>query len=147
MDNHRWLLYAALGALAAASIAPLGKKGVEHLDPSVVTAVRSVVQALVVILVVTVLGLWRDLRNFDAKAIGYATLTGIAGAASWIFMFKALASPGGDASRVMPIDKMSMPIAVILAVIFLGDRPSAMNWAGIALMTAGAVMAAWPRGQ
>jgi transporter family protein len=61
-------------------------------------------------------------------------------------MFKALASPGGTVSRVMPVDKTSMLIGVLLAVIFLRERPGAMNWAGIALMTVGAVMAGWKSG-
>jgi len=145
MDNYRWLVYAALGAVSAAAIAPLGKRGVERLDPNVVTAVRSVVQALAVIVLVTIISGWGSLKEFDAKAFGFAALTGIAGAASWVFMFMALAAPGGDASRVMPIDKLSMPLAVVLAVAFLGERPSGVNWAGIGLMSVGAVMAAWPR--
>ncbi len=145
MEDYRWLLYAALGAIAAASIAPLGKKGVESLDSNVVTAIRSIVQALAVIAVVSAMGLWGNLKQFNAKAYGYAAVTGLAGAASWLFMFKALASAGGDASRVMPIDKMSMPLAVILAVMFLKERPTLTNWGGIALMAAGAVLAAWPR--
>jgi transporter family protein len=145
MEHYRWIVYAALGAVAAASIAPLGKKGVEHLDPTVVTGVRSVAQALAVVLLVTLLGGWGALRQFDARAVGYAALTGLAGAASWVFMFLALGSPGGDASRVMPVDKMSMPLGVILAVAFLGERPTGTNWAGIALMSVGAVLAAWPR--
>jgi transporter family protein len=57
-------------------------------------------------------------------------------------MFRALASPGGDVSRVSPIDKLSMPLSILLAVLFLHERPSAVNWAGIALMVVGAYLVA-----
>ena len=146
MSEYRWLIYAALGALAAGAIAPLGKRGVEGLNSHVVTAVRSVFQAVVVLGVVTWMGLWGELRKFDTKAYGFSALAGVAGALSWVFMFKALASPGGTVGQVMPIDKMSMVVAVVLAVIFLRERPGVVNWVGVGLMTVGAVMAGWKNG-
>lgn len=142
MGQYQWFVYAALGAVAAAAIAPLGKAGVKDLDSNVVTAVRSVFQALVVVLVVTALGLWGNLKQFNGKAFGYAAVTGLAGGISWLCMFKALASPGGDVSKVGPIDKLSMPLSILLAVVFLSERPSAINWAGIAMMAVGAYLVA-----
>ncbi len=142
MEKYHWLFYALAGALAAALIAPLAKKGTNGLDPSVVTAVRSIVQALVVIGVVTALGLWGNLRQFTSRAFGMAVLAGIAGAISWLCMFKALASEGGDVARVGPIDKLSMPISVVIAVILLNERPSTVNWIGVAVMAAGAYLVA-----
>jgi transporter family protein len=142
MGQHQWLIYALLGAVAAAVIAPLGKRGTEGLDSSVVTGVRSVAQALIVLLAVTLMGKWHHLRQFDARAFGFAALAGLAGGASWLCMFKALATPGGDVSRVAPIDKLSMPLSVVLAVILLGERPTAINWGGVALMALGAYLVA-----
>jgi transporter family protein len=142
MGQYQWFIYALLGAAAAAAISPLGKAGVKDLDSNVVTAVRSVFQALVVVIVVTVLGLWGNLKHFNGKAIGYAALTGLAGGASWLCMFKALASPGGDVSKVGPIDKLSMPLSILLAVLFLSERPSGINWTGIGLMVVGAYLVA-----
>ena len=72
-------------------------------------------------------------------------LSGLAGTISWLFGFKALASPGGDVSRVMPIDKLSVPLAAILAFAFLRERPSAWNWIGIVLIAFGAYLSALPR--
>lgn len=142
MAQHQWLIYAALGAIAAAVIAPLGKKGTEGLDSNVVTAVRSVFQALVVVLVVTAMGLWGNLRHFQPRSFGFAALAGLAGGLSWLFMFKALASPGGAVSRVAPIDKLSMPLSILLAVLVLNERPTAVNWTGIAMMAVGAYLVA-----
>lgn len=142
MAQYQWLIYALLGALAAAVIAPLGKMGTEKLDSNVVTAVRSVFQALVVLIVVTAMGLWGNLKHFQPRSFAYAALTGLAGGLSWLFMFKALASKGGDVMRVAPIDKLSMPLSVILAFLILSERPTAINWAGIALMACGAYMVA-----
>src|SRR4051812_37650539 len=113
MAQYQWLIYAVLGALAAAVIAPLGKKGTEGLDSNVVTAVRSVAQAIVVLSVVTVMGLWGNLRAFQPRSFAFAGLAGLAGGLSWLCMFKALASPGGDVSRVGPIDKLSMPLSIV----------------------------------
>jgi bacterial/archaeal transporter family protein len=144
MGNYQWLVYAVLGAVAAAVIAPLGKKGIEGLDSNVVTAVRSVVQALVVLSVVTVMGLWGNLKQFNARAYGFAGLAGLAGGLSWLFMFRAIAVAGDRAvSRVAPIDKLSMPLSVVLAVIFLHERPGAVNWVGVGLMAVGAYLVAY----
>ena len=142
MAQYQWLIYALLGAVAAAIIAPLGKKGTEGLDSNVVTAVRSVFQALVVVIVVTVMGLWSNLKHFQPRSFGFAAIAGLAGGLSWLFMFKALASPGGEVSKVAPIDKLSMPLSIVLAVLILQERPSGLNWAGIALMAVGAYMVA-----
>jgi transporter family protein len=56
-------------------------------------------------------------------------------------MFKALATPGGDATKVAPIDKLSMPIAVILAFFFLKEKTHNLYWLGVAMMVAGAILA------
>jgi transporter family protein len=142
MDQYRWLVYALLGAVAAAIIAPLGKVGVKDLDSNVVTAVRSVFQALVVVIVVTALGLWGNLKQFQAKSFAMAALAGLAGGISWLCMFKALASPGGDVSKVGPIDKLSMPLSILLAILYLGEYPRPVNWVGIGMMVVGAYLVA-----
>lgn len=144
MEQYKWFIYAALGAVAAAAIAPLGKKGTEGLDSNVVTAVRSLFQAFFVCAVVSFLGLWSNLKQFQPKSFGVAALAGLAGGISWLCMFKALDLAGktNAVSKVAPIDKLSMPLSVILAVIFLHERPSAINWTGVGLMAVGAYLVA-----
>jgi transporter family protein len=87
-------------------------------------------------------GVWSKVNSLGGKAIGMIVLSGLAGALSWLFYFRAIQV--ATVAQVAPIDKLSMPIAVILAVMFLGDRPSTMNWIGIALIAGGAVLAALP---
>jgi transporter family protein len=65
-------------------------------------------------------------------------LAGAAGAASWLFYFTALRL--AEVSRVAPVDKLSTPLAVLLAVLFLGERPMLWNWLGIVLMVGGAYL-------
>jgi len=69
-------------------------------------------------------------------------LSGAAGAASWLFYFRAVQL--GDVSKVAPIDKLSMPIAIILAALLLGERPTLVNWLGVGLIVVGAYFAALP---
>ena len=65
--------------------------------------------------------------------------SGIAGGLSWIFAFRAIRL--ADVSKVAPIDKLSLPIGILLAVAILGERPTALNWLGIALVVTGAYLA------
>lgn len=136
-----WILYALAGAVAAALISVLGKKGMEGVDSNVATAVRSVVQAAFVVAAVTFLGQWHNLRTVHSKAFTLILLTGICGGLSWLFMFKALSM--APVSKVGPIDKLSMPLGIVLAVLLLGERPTWINWTGIVLMAGGAYLAAW----
>lgn len=143
MDQYRWLVYAALSALCASAVGVFGKLGVTKVDSTVATAVRSVVMTLFLVGVVSAMGLWSRVREIgSAKPWAMIVLSGVAGAASWLFYFKALASPGGELSKVAPIDKMSMPLGIVLAVMILGERPTGTNWAGIGLIVVGAYLAA-----
>ncbi len=69
-------------------------------------------------------------------------LSGVAGAVSWLFYFKALQA--GTVAQVAPVDKLSTPLAVVLAVLLLGERPTRVNWLGVALIAVGAYLAAQP---
>lgn len=135
-------MYALLGAVAASLISVLGKKGMEGVDSNTATGVRSVVQALFVLVAITFLRQWPGLRTIHTKAMGLIFLTGICGGLSWLFMFKALSM--APVSKVGPIDKLSMPMGIVLAVLLLGERPSWINWIGIALISTGAYFAALP---
>ena len=145
MADTRWLHFALLAAACAASINIFGKIGMREVDADVATAVRSVVQAAFVVGFVAVLGSWSKLNQFAGRplAVSMVVCSGVAGGLSWIFAFRALRL--AEASQVGPIDKLSMPLGVVLAVILLGERPTLVNWAGIAFIGLGAFLAARPR--
>jgi transporter family protein len=144
MDQyHRGLLYAVLAAVSAALVGIFGKVGMEGIDSNLATAVRSLVMTLFLIGVVALLGLWTKIPTLHGKAMGMIVLSGVAGATSWLFGFRAIQLIG--VSKVAPIDKLSVPLAVVLAVLLLGERPSLINWLGIAAITGGAYLAALPR--
>jgi len=143
MQDYRWLQYAILSALCAAAINIFGKIGMNGIDPDLSTALRSVIQAAFVVAFVTVLGTWSKLQSLAGrpKALAMIMLSGVAGGLSWIFIFRALKL--AHVSQVAPIDKLSMPLGILLAVIILGDRPSFINWIGILMIAGGAYLATW----
>ncbi|CAI8863110.1 EamA family transporter [Kosakonia quasisacchari] len=137
-----WLIYALLSALTAALVAIFGKIGLQHLDANTATAIRAVVMALFLVGVVVIQGKLSLISTVfaDKKALLFVVLSGVAGALSWLFYFMAIKT--GNVSRVAPIDKLSVVFAVILAVVLFGEKISLLSAAGVALITAGALMVA-----
>jgi transporter family protein len=137
--TQSWFLYAVAAALCAALINVLAKLGMKGVDKDLATAVRSVVQALFVVGFASVVGVMKNLGQLHSKAIASIVLTGVCGGLSWIFVFRAIQL--ADVSKVAPIDKLSMPLGILLAVFFLHERPSTINWVGIILIAGGAYLA------
>ncbi|MFE4109194.1 EamA family transporter [Kosakonia sp. YIM B13611] len=137
-----WLIYALLSALTAALVTIFGKIGLQHLDANTATAIRAVVMALFLVGVVVIQGKLSLISTVfaDKKALLFVVLSGVAGALSWLFYFMAIKT--GNVSRVAPIDKLSVVFAVILAVVLFGEKISLLSAAGVALITAGALMVA-----
>lgn len=140
MTEYLWLIYALLSAVMAALVSVFGKIGLQGLDADTATVIRAVIMALFLILVMTVQ------RNFghiseilgSRRAITFIILSGIAGAMSWLFYFAALKY--GKVSQVAPVDKLSVVIASIAAVIFLGETISVLSATGIGLITVGIIL-------
>jgi transporter family protein len=138
----QWLTFALLSAAFAALVSIFGKVGMKEIDSNLATSIRSVVMTAFLLGLCTVTGLWSKLETLHGKALTMIALSGVAGAVSWLFYFKAIQV--GTVSQVAPIDKLSMPLAVLLAVLILGDSPSRVNWVGILLIAAGAYLASKP---
>ncbi len=139
-----WLIYALLGAVAAALTNIFVKIGTQGIDSDAATVIRSGVATLYLVGFTTYLGKWHHVKEFSGKAIGWIVLAGIAGATSWLFQFRALSqNVEGVVAKVSAIDKLSVPIAVVLAVVVLRERLAAMNWLGVALIVAGAYLVAY----
>lgn len=137
-----WLIYAILSAVSAALVAIFGKVGLRGIDANSATALRSVIMALFLLIVVAVQGKFSHLGEIvtHRKALAFIAMSGIAGALSWLFYFLALNY--GKVAQVGPIDKLSVVIAVLLAYLFLGEKIALLNGVGVALIAAGAILAA-----
>lgn len=132
-----WIGWALLSAAFAAATALLAKVGVAHVDSNLATAVRTSVVVVFAWLVVLALGKHGEIRELDRRAVLFLVLSGLATGLSWLCYFRALQL--GPASRVAPLDKMSVPLVMLFAWMLLGEK---LTWGAIAgglLITAGAV--------
>ena len=135
-----WQFWAVLSAIFAALTAIFAKIGVSGRPSEYVTLLRTCVVLAVVALIVAGTGQWQNPANVSWGTLVAIALSGLATGASWLCYFRALKL--GDASRVAPLDKLSVVLVAIFAAIFLGERLSAVNWTGIALIAVGAVLVA-----
>ena len=136
-----WQLWALLSAAFAALTAIFAKIGVENVNSDFATFVRTVVIlcALGAILVGT--GQWQPLGSVSGRSYLFLVLSGLATGGSWLCYFRALKL--GDAARVAPIDKLSVVLVAVFGAVFLGERLSLLNWLGVGLIAAGAVLVAY----
>ena len=135
-----WILWAGLSALFAALTAIFGKVGVEQIDSDFATLIRTAIILVIVSLIVVASGAWQPLAGVPRKTYLFLLLSGIATGASWLCYYRALKL--GPASGVAPIDKMSVVLVALFAVIFLGERPQIHSWIGIFLIALGAILVA-----
>jgi transporter family protein len=131
-----WLVWALFSACFAALTAVFAKVGVEKIAPDVATLIRTVVILAVLSAIVVATGQYRLIAATPPRAYLFLVLSGLATGASWLCYFRALHI--GDAARVAPIDKLSVVLVAAFSVTFLGEKLSAINWLGIALIAAGA---------
>lgn len=135
-----WLFWAVLSAVFAAATALLAKAGVSHVDPNLATAIRTTVVVVFAWLIAIALGGHREIALVDRRSWMLLCLSGLATGLSWICYFRALSL--GQASKVAPIDKLSVVLVILLAWPLLGERLTAGKIAGGLLITAGAVVLA-----
>ncbi len=134
-----WFSWALLSALFAGLTAVLAKVGVKDVDSNLATAIRTVV----ILLFAWSIALWRTTQPLSAvtsRAWLFLVLSGLATGASWLCYFRALQL--GEASRVAPVDKLSVVVAMALAALFLGESLSWRHWLGGALIVSGTVVLA-----
>ena len=141
MAAFGWQVWALLSAVFAALTAILAKVGVEDVDPDVATFVRTLV--IVVVLGALLLMSGQKVGIISPKSYLFLTLSGLATGASWLCYFRALKL--GNAAQVAPLDKLSVVLVAIFAVIFLGERLTIRDTVGIALITVGAFLVATAR--
>ena len=131
-----WLIMAALSALFAGLTAILAKCGIKKTDSDVATALRTVVVLLFAWVMVFVVGSAGTVTEISAKSIIFLILSGLATGASWICYFKALSV--GDVNKVVPVDKSSTVLTVLLAIILFGETERlAVKLIGMSLLAVG----------
>ncbi|AWM86083.1 EamA family transporter [Microvirga sp. 17 mud 1-3] len=136
-----WQFWALLSAVFAALTAIFAKVGVENVDSDLATFIRTVTILLVIGAILTAREQWQGWGAISTRTFTFLILSGLATGASWLCYFRALKI--GDAARVAPIDKLSVVLVALFGVLFLGERLSEWNWAGVALIAAGAVLVAY----
>ena len=136
-----WPFWALLSAAFAALTAIFAKVGIENVNSDFATLVRTIVIVVAAAMIVVATGNWQQPASVSAKTWLFLVLSGVATGASWICYFRALKL--GDAARVAPVDKLSVVFVAVFACLFLGEKLSAPNWLGIALIACGAVLVAY----
>lgn len=124
-----WLLYAAGSAFFAGITSILAKCGIRKTDSTVATAVRTIVVLIMSIVMVLIVGSGAGITTISGKTWLFLTLSGLATGGSWLCYFKALQT--GDVNKVVPVDKSSTVLAVLLALIFLQESISWVKGAGL----------------
>ena len=138
-----WFFWAALSAVFASLTAIFAKLGLEDIDSDLATLIRTAIILVVLAGFVAYAGKWTHPIEIATRAWLFLTLSGLATGASWVCYFRALKL--GEASRVAPVDKFSLVLVAVFAVLFLGERPSAEQWLGISLVGLGVMVLALSR--
>ncbi len=135
-----WQIWALLSAVFAALTAIFAKIGVSGINSDFATLIRTSIVFVVLTVIVLSTGQWQPLREISGKTWLFLTLSALGTGASWLCYFRALQL--GDASRVAPIDKLSIVLVAIFGVTFLAEKLSLLHWLAIAMISGGAVMLA-----
>lgn len=123
-----WILFALLGAFFAACTSILAKIGMENVNSNLAVALRTVVVLVMAWIIVFATGKHSEIGSISSKSWVFLVLSGIATGLSWIFFFQALQM--GEASKVVPVDKFSVVITMVLAFIFLREAATVQTILG-----------------
>ena len=142
MINSAWWFYwALLSAIFAALTAIFAKVGIQGVDSDLATLIRTAIIIVVLSAFVAYTGKWANPLELSPKTWLFLGLSGLATGASWVCYFRALKI--GDASKVAPVDKLSLVLVAVFAFAFLGERPSLREWSGISMVAGGVLLLAF----
>ena len=133
-----WLIFALLASIFAALTAILAKIGIEGVNSNLATAIRTAVVLVMAWAVVFLTNAQAGISAISQKSWLFLILSGLATGASWLFYYKALQV--GEVSKVVPIDKLSIVITIILAVLILGETVSTKSIIGCLLIGIGTLL-------
>jgi len=130
-----WAIYAVLAAFFASLVAIFGKIGIKGVESNLAVALRTIVIVIFAWSIVLIQGNWSEMFKISKFSYTFIFLSAIATGLSWMFYFKALQL--GDVAKVVPIDKLSIVFTVILAFVFLAEKPTLGTVLGGSLVTIG----------
>ena len=130
-----WAIFAILSAIFAALTSILAKVGIEGVNSNLATAIRTIVVVLMAWFMIFITGNQNGIIDISKKSWIFLILSGLATGASWLCYYKALQL--GEASKVVPIDKLSIVITIVLAFIFLGEQITLKTLIGCCLIVTG----------
>lgn len=133
--NWKWFIYAVLSAVFASLTSILGKIGIEGINSNLGTAIRTIVVLIMAWVMVFITRKHHEIKNIDKKSWVFIGLSGLATGLSWLFYYRALQD--GQASIVVPIDKLSIVITVAFAYLFLKEKLSKKSFLGLVMIVLG----------
>lgn len=137
-NGYMWLIFAFLSSIFAAATSILAKIGIDGVNSNVATAVRTIVVVLMAWIMVFLTGTQSNLAEISKKSWIFLILSGLATGASWLCYYRALQL--GNVSKVVPIDKLSVVITLILSYIFLNEQLTVKAIIGCVLIGAGTLI-------
>lgn len=143
VTSTSWFYWALLSAVFAALTAIFAKLGIQGVDSDLATLIRTAIIIVVLSAFVAYTGKWSNPLELPPKTWLFLGLSGLATGVSWVCYFRALKI--GDASRVAPVDKLSLVLVAVFAFTFLGERPSLREWSAIGMVAAGVLLLALRR--
>ncbi len=137
LSTNNWLIWALLSAVFASLTAIFAKVGIQGVDSDLATLIRTSIIIIVLAGFVWATGKWSNPFLLSGKTWLFLALSSLATGASWVCYFRALKI--GEASKVAPVDKLSLVLVAIFAFAFLGERPAIHEWIGIVMVAAGVI--------
>ena len=141
INSAGWFYWALLSAIFAALTAIFAKVGIQGVDSDLATLIRTAIIIVVLSAFVAYTGKWANPLELSPKTWLFLGLSGLATGASWVCYFRALKI--GDASKVAPVDKLSLVLVAVFAFAFLGERPSLREWSGVSMVAGGVLLLAF----
>jgi transporter family protein len=138
ISTQAWFYWALVSAVFASLTAIFAKIGLEGVDSDFATLIRTVIILFAITWFVYYTGKWSDPFALHRKTWIFLTLSGLATGASWHCYFRALQI--GEPAKVAPVDKLSVVLVAVFAVLFLGERPAPKDWLGIFLVAGGVIL-------
>ena len=137
-NSKNWIIYAFLSAIFASLTSILGKIGISEIESNLGTAIRTVVVLIMAWLIVFIKGKGKEIHKIKAKELIFIILSGIATGGSWLCYYRALQD--GQASIVVPIDKLSILVSIAFSYLVFKEKLSKKALAGLVLITAGTLV-------